>query len=375
VNPTHDRRGSVAIGGLLALASIVVTLVALELGVRLVAPQDVDLYDADKLLRNDTEAGFRLYRARAASHFSGVDVRINSLGFRDREVLLPKPAEVFRILAVGDSVTFGFGVELAETYAKRLERRLSTLAGGGRRVEVVNAGLGDTGLDYSLFVLQTRARRLEADLVLVGIVLNDIYDYEEAAQGRAAAGRVSRRLRDLNYGLLRRSHLYLVNYLALRSALYRRGLLDINAIRGHSFLALADSSERQARAWRSSLALLERLVQAGKDARIPLVFVVFPLGLQLDEQALQTYRDALGIRVGASALAGIPQRRLADFAAAHGTPLVDLLPAFRASRGEWLFLRGRSISHDWVHPSPAGHRVAAEEIARALARLGVLRQG
>ena len=102
-------------------------------------------------------------------------------------MLLPKPAEVFRILAVGDSVTFGFGVELAETYAKRLERRLSTLAGGGRRVEVVNAGLGDTGLDYSLFVLQTRARRLEADLVLVGIVLNDIYDYEEAAQGRAAA--------------------------------------------------------------------------------------------------------------------------------------------------------------------------------------------
>src|SRR2546426_7316948 len=148
VSVTPDRRRSVVIGGLLALASIVVTRVALELGVRLVAAQDADVYDAEKLLRPDTEAGFRLYRPHAASHFSGVDVRINSLGFRDREVVLPKPAEVFRILAVGDSVTFGFGVDLAETYVKQLEGRLTPLAGGGRRVEVVNAGLGDTGPAY-----------------------------------------------------------------------------------------------------------------------------------------------------------------------------------------------------------------------------------
>ena len=50
-----------------------------------------------------------------------VRYRINADGFRDRIRSRPKPDGVFRILALGDSVTFGYGVEEDETYPMRLE--------------------------------------------------------------------------------------------------------------------------------------------------------------------------------------------------------------------------------------------------------------
>src|SRR5262249_11129127 len=56
---------------------------------------------------------------RVQSEFQVV-YRINSHGLRDDEIRLPKPPHVFRILLLGDSFTFGVGVELHETFTKQL---------------------------------------------------------------------------------------------------------------------------------------------------------------------------------------------------------------------------------------------------------------
>ena len=55
----------------------------------------------------------------------GKKYRINAAGFReDMEYPLPKTEEAFRIMAIGDSFTFGMGVDLENTYSKQLERLL-----------------------------------------------------------------------------------------------------------------------------------------------------------------------------------------------------------------------------------------------------------
>src|SRR5262245_38510160 len=63
-------------------------------------------------------------------------VKTNSLGFRDREFSLEKNSRI-RILALGDSFTYGWGVEIDRSWPKVLERRLSD---AGISVEVANLG-------------------------------------------------------------------------------------------------------------------------------------------------------------------------------------------------------------------------------------------
>jgi lysophospholipase L1-like esterase len=50
--------------------------------------------------------------------------RINAQGFRDRERVRPKPSGMYRILVLGDSVTFGFGVQPEESFTRLLEAEL-----------------------------------------------------------------------------------------------------------------------------------------------------------------------------------------------------------------------------------------------------------
>jgi hypothetical protein len=63
-------------------------------------------------------------------------VSTNSMGLRGPE--MDNPKDKFRIVCVGDSVTFGWGVSYEESYPARLER---SLADQGYDVEVVNAGV------------------------------------------------------------------------------------------------------------------------------------------------------------------------------------------------------------------------------------------
>ncbi len=367
-----------ALFGKLALSAgmTVIVLLALELVVRFLDPQDLDFYNGEKILRRSTRPGLQveLIPNSANDSYVGVPVRINSMGLRDRELTVPKPERTFRVLALGDSVTFGFGVRVEETYVKRLESRLNRdRARPARRAEVVNAGIEGVGLDYYFHFLRTRGVELEPDLVLVGIVLNDIADYEPGDQaGRPRRSPVVSALQAFNRTMRVRSHLYASVSARMKSFLYRVGALDVNRLYADNFLALGPPSELQRRAWASTLAVLDDLVELAERRGIPVVLVVFPMEMQLSAGARDLYRQALGVRLDDAALSDDPQKRLVEFSRSRGVPLVDLLPAFRRHQSNGLFLRGRSISHDWAHPSPEGHDVAADEIFRALRHLGLV---
>jgi len=68
-----------------------------------------------------------------------ITAKISSQGIRNKEVTLPKPANTYRILALGDSFTFGEGVNQDEAWPQMLEKELNGLE-KEKKIEVVNAG-------------------------------------------------------------------------------------------------------------------------------------------------------------------------------------------------------------------------------------------
>src|SRR4030095_324180 len=96
-------------------------------------------------------------------------VKINRLGLREKEFDIDK-GDKFRILCIGDSWTYGWGVNVQDTYPQQLENYLRTK---GKNVEVINGGKAG---GYTKIYAQQMKRLIPAlkpDLVLVGILQGD----------------------------------------------------------------------------------------------------------------------------------------------------------------------------------------------------------
>lgn len=114
----------------------------------------------------------------ARGQYAGVEVSINALGMRGPETTREKPPGTFRIVALGDSLTFGYGVRVDEAWPAALERALAADPAlpellGGRRPEVLNMGVAGYGTRDEAAVLEHKALALDPDLVIVGYFLND----------------------------------------------------------------------------------------------------------------------------------------------------------------------------------------------------------
>ena len=119
--------------------------------------------------------------------FAGVPVRINSLGFRDRqEYSLEKPNNTFRIFVLGDSVTFGHGTLDDTTYPYLLEQELKKWR-SDVAWEVWNLGVPGYNTGQELAYLKQIGPQADPDLVIVGFYPNDFSgDNAPATRGRLA---------------------------------------------------------------------------------------------------------------------------------------------------------------------------------------------
>jgi lysophospholipase L1-like esterase len=103
---------------------------------------------------------------------------INSLGLRDREIHLEK-GDKYRVLCFGDSFTFGWGVNVENSWPKKLEQYL--LGKGYANIEVINCGRGGQYTRTYKKYIEKAVPLLKPDLVLVGILqlddLAQLYEY------------------------------------------------------------------------------------------------------------------------------------------------------------------------------------------------------
>jgi lysophospholipase L1-like esterase len=106
----------------------------------------------------------------AAAHLMGSDVKINSLRLRDREIPYERTPGVLRILMIGDSVTFGWGVGQEETTSKRLEKLLND---ANIRAEVINAGVGNYNTAMEVEYFLSDGLKYTPDLVVLNYFIND----------------------------------------------------------------------------------------------------------------------------------------------------------------------------------------------------------
>lgn len=111
-----------------------------------------------------------------AGDFS-VPFTIRTQGLREHTVTNPKPKGSYRILVLGDSFTFGWGVSLQQAWPALLERKVndSLHVRGIDQIEFINAGVPGAGPSRVTLVCQAYAEQFDVDAILLAIHTDDFY--------------------------------------------------------------------------------------------------------------------------------------------------------------------------------------------------------
>ena len=371
------------VGAAIALVALscAVALVLAEVLVRRFAPQAV------RVAWEDEWNGIRVPRPGLRGRHAvpgkfDVRVTINGQRFRAGRDYGPSPAPgVTRLAVLGDSMTFGWGAEDDETYPARLQSILSGVP-GKRAVEVINAGypgtcLGEKAAWYvqgvrpfhpALVVLTLLGDDVDGDLFWRVFALDAAGRAEPNPQSRrGAAVKTARSTRSAfqalpGYALLaQRSELFaLVRTAATRAASRERTTAlgqrpatpsEMAAFRGEGLALLAAELR-----W-----LRERTAEDGADLAV--VLAPFRESVYSDGG---WWADELRSKTSAVAVAA------AATCAEVDVPFRDLTPALvERARGTRAPLYHSGTE---THPTPAGYRAIAEEVAGFLAEHGLPRQ-
>jgi lysophospholipase L1-like esterase len=153
-----------------------IALLALELFVRLVRPQPLS-----PPLYRVTDWGFAIKPNLDNVHVEsddGADYKIStdSLGLRntDNRATSPKPDNTRRVLILGDSYTFGVGVDQAETFPAVTEKLLNT--SGTLKYQIINAGTPGWGTQNQLALWREKGKAMQPDTVVIAYYQNDLDD-------------------------------------------------------------------------------------------------------------------------------------------------------------------------------------------------------
>jgi lysophospholipase L1-like esterase len=353
--------------------SFAASLLVAELAVRLARPQAVmtvsrGLYEPDGPRRYRIAPGFR-GRITNQVEFD-TEIAVNREGLRGPEIG-PKPAGELRILAIGDSFTFGVGARERETWPARLEQRLP-------HTRVLNAGAPGFGVPDEVAWLDAHGTGLDPDAVVVAVFLaNDVQD-ASPDQPKVAVVDGALVVPGETGGLRR--------WLYYHSHLFRLVKSSLLEGRVRSLLGLEEPwATRELRAEFSLYApVLPEEMRKGAEAteaavarlaahRVPAVAVLIPSLPQVDPQRWQAVLSRLGLNIADPAdIAGYdprrPNRLFREIFERHGIPVLDLTGTFEAAVRD-----GRRIYYPIdQHLTPAGYDLMARTIGEFLP--GVLKR-
>ncbi len=249
----------------LILCSVAAGLFLSEIAVRLFAPQPINGIFFDYAPR-----GYMVTKSKGAALFSiGENKGIYHFVWPHLRRLYPPPRGAARILALGDSYTFGFGLPERDTYVARLQEKLDAVF-GTEQIALLNAGISGSGTAEHLAFLEDFADEIAPSAVFVFVSIDDfnraqrspLYRLRSAETLDLDAGRVPisalRRAvvtSDLyNFAiehlhlaqLIRRTHLLFLTYTAKAAAAEQLGpIIDSSAEQQR----LARAMFRRMKAW------------------------------------------------------------------------------------------------------------------------------
>jgi lysophospholipase L1-like esterase len=294
---------------------------------------------------------------------------VNRAGFRGDE-FGPKRPGTYRIIALGDSCTFGVaatpegGFYVAEPYPQRLQRMAAERLGPGR-VEVLNAGVPGYNSYQGVMLLRTKLRGLHPDLITVRFGWNDHLMSPERHIGDAfhePSTWLGLKLQDL----------------LLRTALYPFSLRLGMMLREH-WQSSAQSKPSPPAVWTPNIPIdeykhnLARIVELGRSqgaavwlltaphalltedfrARIEELSTSPPARTLLEWNAIPSFERLVEIHESYNAATR-------EVGAALGVPVIDMEAAYRQHAAEHLF------AEDVLHPTQEGHDLEAEVLYERL---------
>ena len=362
------RRGFDA---LLFLGGCVVALGLGELGLRTFWPQHSDATLG--MFEQDPDAGYRLrgsyrneirvpeYRTAVCTDAEGYRIAEDAPRHRDGDV---------RMLAIGDSFTFGVGVNAEDAFPAVLERRLDE--GGHVEWQVRNGGVGGYGPLRTAHALMSRQGNWRPEIVVHAIYVGN--DLEDSDPDHFRTSPVVRDGRMVTPGrhpfvqarmfLRTRSHLYAF----LRQHLY--GLYRASGLWQRSQyldpIGLAEWPQRVTDVtWPAGQQAVQDVRDWAAERGVRYLVVVIPARWQVDDGAWERYRHAWGREVDAFDR-DHAQREVMAALARMDVPALNLLPVLRRAQANGV-AGYYSLDPHWT---AQGHAIAAETILLKLQALG-----
>lgn len=148
----------------LALIAFIIALAAGEMGLRLLGVTFPLPYLPDEYTGSRLQPGWSGWFTKEGKAFVG----INQAGFRDRDHILDKAANTFRVIVLGDSYVEAVQVPMNHAFWSVLENRMQQLPEfKNQNVEVISMGVSGWGTAQQLLALQRYGFAYEPDLVLL----------------------------------------------------------------------------------------------------------------------------------------------------------------------------------------------------------------
>jgi hypothetical protein len=312
-------------------------------------------------------------------------VETNSAGFHDVEHQINKPANVYRIVVLGDSFIEALSAPIELGFTQQLEQLLRREV-KTQLIEVINLAVGGMGPAQHLRMLESKGRTYQPDLVIMSVFPdNDFWDSSEQLSG--SPSKVFYRLQpdgSLKYlpadsswvtaklrPMLRKSTFLTtlragINSTNIETSLGRISLLAAPGVAVEKAMRwsewgvyLADYPEPWPDAYRTTLECIKGAydLSASVGARF-LVMLIGPVATVEDrwDEALLAYPEANTLRWDFEH----PFSEITELGRRTGYDVINLVPPFRKD------FRATKISRSWPHDghwNPSGNHLAAELLA------------
>ncbi len=132
----------------------------------------------------DPEVGRVMQPNLLDRRFQGTLVSSNVFGLREKSFAPAKPAGVTRVVLLGDSYVFGYGVEPEERLGAFLERYLEEQSGAqAESIECLHVAIGSWNIRAECAYVRRQISALRPDLVVQVVIVNDLDDLSGARSG------------------------------------------------------------------------------------------------------------------------------------------------------------------------------------------------
>jgi lysophospholipase L1-like esterase len=147
---------------LLSLGVFLICTAGLELVLRLNGYGKLEIYQPDPLLYWKLKPNQNCY-----TKIGHQPVHINSHGTRGREFSEKKTPGTLRILCLGDSRTFGWGLSQEQTYSGALESLFQEQTSQHKKIEIINAGVNAWSYPQMLVYFRTTGVQYDPDIIIL----------------------------------------------------------------------------------------------------------------------------------------------------------------------------------------------------------------